>query len=75
MLARVDLVSSWLAAKVTEAGAAPTPPADPCGGLTYAGQCSGNTVEWCENNQKKSLTCSANKTCGFDNANQYYNCL
>lgn len=75
VLARIDLLSSWLSSKVTEAGAAPPPANDPCGGLTYAGQCNGNTVEWCENSQKKSLKCSSNKQCGFDSANQYYNCL
>ena len=76
VLARVDLVSSWIKTKVDESGVAPAPPADPCGGLTYAGQCSGNTVEWCEAGQKKQINCtSSNKTCGFDSAASYYNCL
>lgn len=57
-------------------GGATTPPADPCGGVTYAGKCSSNTVVWCENSALKQINCSSgNKTCGFDSANGYYNCL
>jgi len=74
VLARVDLVSTWIQEKIALNGTAPAP-TDPCGGVTFAGQCNSNTVVWCENNQLQQLQCSANKTCGFDNANSYYNCL
>lgn len=82
VLARVDLLASWINGEIAKAKGAsttpttPTQPADPCGGLTYAGTCSGNTVKWCENSKIQQINCSSsNKTCGFDNANAYYNCL
>lgn len=78
VLARVDLVAPWIAEKVAQAGsAAPAqPPADPCNGIDYAGTCQGSTVVWCENNKLSQINCaSSGKTCGFDSANSYYNCL
>lgn len=89
VLARVDLLSSWIAQQIAaHGGSAPaqnppaqnppaqSPPADPCGGISYAGTCVGNVVKWCENSQLKQIDCSAgNHHCGFDQANQYYNCL
>lgn len=57
-------------------GGTTTPPADPCGGVTYAGKCSANTVVWCENSTLKQLNCSPSGTsCGFDSQHGYYNCL
>ncbi len=88
VLARVDLLSTWIAQQIAaHGGAAPAPtpaptptptptPTDPCGGITYAGTCVGNVVKWCENKQVKQINCtSSSHTCGFDQANQYYNCL
>lgn len=48
---------------------------DPCGGVTYAGKCSGNTVVWCEDSALQSLSCGTSKQCKFDSQNGYYNCL
>jgi V8-like Glu-specific endopeptidase len=87
VLARVDLLSTWIQQQIAAHGGSggqsppaqnppASPPADPCGGLTYAGTCVGNVVKWCENNQVQQINCSTSKhTCGFDQANQYYNCL
>lgn len=80
VLARVDLVSAWIQQQLAAEGGGtsnpPPPPADPCGGVSFAGKCNGNTVQWCENNQLQSINCSSsNRTCGFDNANAYFNCL
>lgn len=82
VLARVDLLASWINGEIAKAKGGtttpttPTQPTDPCGGLTYAGTCSGNTVKWCENSKIQQINCSSsNKTCGYDNANAYYNCL
>ncbi len=51
-------------------------PTDPCNGETFAGRCDGNTVVWCENEQVKSINCSAtSRTCKYDSKNAYYNCL
>ncbi len=85
VLARVDLLSSWIAQQIAaHGGSAPpaasppaqSPPADPCNGLSYAGACAGNVVEWCENSQIQQINCAkSNRHCGFDQANQYYNCL
>ncbi|MFO0612432.1 MAG: trypsin-like serine protease [Polyangiaceae bacterium] len=80
VLARVDLLASWINGEIAKAKGGSTtpatPPADPCQGLDYAGTCSGNTVKWCENSKVQQINCSAsNKTCGFDKTNAYYNCL
>ncbi|APR74861.1 Hypothetical protein A7982_00207 [Minicystis rosea] len=47
----------------------------PCGGVTFTGQCSGNTVKWCENNALQSITCTGVTHCGYDSQHGYYNCL
>jgi len=80
VLARVDLVSKWINDQVaahadTTAPSTPPAPSDPCGGVTYEGKCDGGKVVWCENSALQSITCSQGKTCGYDNANHYYNCL
>jgi hypothetical protein len=77
VLARTDLVSTWLKAKLAEAGTAtPPPPADPCGGLTFAGRCAtSKLVEWCENGKKQQLACTGTKKCGWDAGPGYYNCI
>ncbi|MEZ4318853.1 MAG: hypothetical protein R3F61_15165 [Myxococcota bacterium] len=48
---------------------------DPCGGITYEGQCDGNVLSWCENEQVNTATCESPNTCGYDSAQSYYNCL
>jgi V8-like Glu-specific endopeptidase len=54
----------------------PPPPADPCGGVTYAGQCSGATLSWCENEQVHTVDCAASgKQCLWDASANWYNCL
>ena len=79
VLARVDLLATWIKDEIAKnkgGTTTPTTPTDPCGGLTYAGTCSGNTVKWCENSKIQQINCStSNKTCGFDSAAAYYNCL
>jgi V8-like Glu-specific endopeptidase len=60
----------------TGGGTTPPAPTDPCGGVTYAGQCNSNTVVWCENSSLKQINCSSGgKSCGYDSAHGYYNCL
>ncbi|NUO50465.1 MAG: trypsin-like serine protease, partial [Polyangiaceae bacterium] len=50
--------------------------ADPCGGVSFAGQCDGTkTVTWCENKQIKNMSCSGSKTCKFNTSQQYFDCL
>lgn len=78
VLARVDLVSKWISDQVAaHAGNAPAPaPSDPCGGVTYEGQCNGTSVVWCESSTVKQIDCkSTGKTCGYDTTNKFYNCL
>jgi hypothetical protein len=48
---------------------------DPCGGVTYVGQCSGNTVVWCENSSLHKLSCGTSSQCKYDTQHGYYNCL
>jgi hypothetical protein len=51
-------------------------PDDPCGGLTYAGQCSGSVLEWCEAGEVKSFDCTTtNQGCGYQDDTVGYNCL
>jgi hypothetical protein len=84
VLARTDLLASWIASEIaahpaggsSDGGATGGDSQDPCSGITYEGQCAGNTVEWCENDKVNSIDCSSgHKSCGYDGANQYYNCL
>ena len=68
---RVDTYKDFLPS------APPPPPTDPCGGLTFSGECNGNTVEWCENNTPQSSDCNsqAGKVCGFDASKNYFACI
>jgi hypothetical protein len=47
---------------------------DPCNGLTYSGECVGNTVEWCDGTPQK-LKCSGGTSCGWNSSQGYYDCL
>ncbi|MBW2457857.1 MAG: hypothetical protein JRI68_25350, partial [Deltaproteobacteria bacterium] len=52
------------------------PPPDPCNGITYEGECNGNLLSWCDNEQVQTIDCSSSgKTCGWDNNYSFYNCL
>ena len=52
---------------------------DDCGDIDTVGKCAGTgdgVVVFCEGGKLYSIDCVANKTkCGFDDANQYYNCI
>lgn len=48
-------------------------PQSGCGSITYAGQCDGATLSWCNEDTVVVTECDA--TCGYDAANSYYNCL
>jgi hypothetical protein len=49
---------------------------DPCGGLSYAGQCATGVVQWCEEGKIQQLDCWANDMdCGWDFKQQIFNCL
>lgn len=77
---RVDVYASWIDQTIGAASGGggtpvPTPPAaDPCGGLTYLGECSGSVARWCENGQIKSNDCArGGQACGWvDNQTGYY---
>jgi hypothetical protein len=74
VLARVDLLSDWLAERIAAHEATPT--TDGCGSLDYAGACDGTRVAWCENGNVQSIDCaSAGKTCGYRQQAGYYDCL
>ncbi len=77
---------SWLGATGTAPSATTTTTADdddtttttttdPCGGETYIGRCSGDTVVWCENSTVYEVDCSRrNKTCVYSDYDGYYGC-
>jgi hypothetical protein len=49
---------------------------DICGGVTYEGDCQGDVVEWCDDNGVEQLDCSQyGMTCGWDDADGFYNCI
>jgi hypothetical protein len=80
VLARVDLVKSWIDSQIKAhpggGTSTPPPPADPCGGVSYAGKCDGSKVVWCENKQLKSIDCGASGySCGWNSSASYYDCM
>lgn len=50
----------------------PNPGSGACGGVSFEGQCSGGTLNYCDNGLQ-SQACQG--CCGWDAANGYYNCL
>ena len=47
-----------------------------CGAVSYEGECVGNTVEYCENGQVKTIDCAAGgATCGWNDDQDVYDCL
>ncbi len=55
---------------VVDAGSPP----DPCGGLDFRGECAGNTVRYCSNDEIIELPCSDNTTCGLISDDWGYDC-
>ncbi len=54
----------------------PQQPADPCNGVTFEGECQGDTVVWCENNQINSIDCGKyGYGCGWNSQGGYYDCV
>lgn len=85
VLARVDLVASWVT-ETTAAWAAgngggtteppPPEPEDPCGGVTYEGECATTKkVEWCEGGEVRTMSCGSGKHCGWNSQGGYYDCV
>jgi hypothetical protein len=67
---------------VSEAPPAPdpgeggSPPADPCNGITYQGQCDGDTLSYCDQGQLRVVDCAASSLpCGWNAAASYYDCV
>jgi len=60
---RTDNYCSWLSSYI---------PADPCGGETYQGRCSGNTAIWCEGSTIRTQNCpDYSLVCGLDGSGNY----
>ncbi|MBW1877846.1 MAG: hypothetical protein JRJ84_05755 [Deltaproteobacteria bacterium] len=47
---------------------------DPCGGLDWNGECSGNTVRWCDEGEVYEHACESGETCGWLDYYGYYWC-
>lgn len=48
---------------------------DPCGGLSYLGECSGDVARWCEDGEVKEVECGdRGDACGFVNDETGYFC-
>ncbi len=55
----------------------PAPPADTggaCGEITFDGCCDGAVLTWCEGGALETIDCSDNATCGWSEADGFYNC-
>ncbi len=51
-------------------------PSDPCEGLDYAGECSGEVLRYCDNGQLIQVSCAAREqVCGYQSDAIGYNCL
>jgi len=57
-------------------GGCPNNSSNGCGGLTYAGQCSGSQLSWCDNGALASVDCASyGLSCGWNGNAGYYDCL
>ena len=54
-----------------QAATPPNPGPGACGGVSFEGQCDGNTLKYCDNGLQ-SQSCQG--CCGWDAGNGYYNC-
>jgi len=50
-----------------------------CGTVTWAGECEGNTVKYCNDAASppavQSFDCVSPKVCGYDAQNEFYSCI
>ncbi|MFT7624393.1 MAG: hypothetical protein ACI9WU_003580, partial [Myxococcota bacterium] len=47
-----------------------------CGDITFVGQCDGNTLQYCSNNELTFVDCTEQaKFCGFDEVQEWFDCL
>lgn len=85
VLARVDLVATWIQETMAawdggdgggETAAPVEEPEDPCGGVTYEGECTTTRkVTWCEGGEVKTMSCGSGKRCGWNQQGGYYDCV
>lgn len=69
--------AAWIGVTGTAPNSAPPPePVDPCGGETFEGRCTGNTVTWCEDDHVYEVDCSIRgKVCGFSELDGFTGCM
>jgi hypothetical protein len=66
-------VENWGSVGLAASG---TALANECGSVTDVGQCDGNIVEYCDGGSLLATDCAAaGTTCGYNNAEGYYDCL
>ena len=46
-----------------------------CNGVTWEGECQGDTVVWCEDDQVERYSCPSHLTCDYDDDFDYFWCL
>jgi hypothetical protein len=46
----------------------------PCGSVGYEGCCDGQTLTWCEGGEIRIIDCSEAPSCGWNEADGFYNC-
>ena len=49
-------------------------PQDPCNGITWEGCCDGEVIRYCEEGEIKSKDCGDDPSCGWNQAEAYYDC-
>jgi hypothetical protein len=78
VLARVDLLHTWIHETLGSADELPAPapaPEDSCQGIDFAGVCQGSTAVWCQDGKLMSKDCAATgRSCGWVPADNVYEC-
>ncbi len=71
-----DLQSIRNEVNVLLSGPVEEDPVDPCGGVTYTGQCNGDSLSWCADGELREYDCGAGGwECAWQSDSVGYNCL
>ena len=66
---RADSLASWMTAALAEAAA------DPCGSLTWEGECRHGSPIWCAGSFVAGETCAGKRVCGWSAEVRGYRCV
>ncbi len=69
---RLDRVNDWLRSLI---GDAPIPASETCAGLSFLGECHGETAVWCEQERVQIDRCQNALLCGWSTSVEGYRCV